>query len=190
MGILRNAAVGLLLLTSGCSSARVGFGYRSVGLESAPFDVRETIPLVGFEARKKLAEGFECGIRFDCIAGEKCTTQNHLEGSAQGEFYSVGIGASYYPFGENFSLDLGGEIFYADVDRIRGRFGLIGNQFGDSVLGGGINVGATGRIPLGKNANFIFSGRYNITDNAGNSGDATYNFDGAQVFLGLEVKFH
>ncbi|MBU0761367.1 MAG: hypothetical protein KJ600_03965 [Nanoarchaeota archaeon] len=183
-------AGGLMVLTAGCSaeSYRAGLSYRSVGLRSALFDVRETIPLVSVGASGKMAEKWEGHAGLDLIVGEKYATQEPFAGSAQGEFYSANLGASYFPFCKHFSLDLGGEMFYADVDQIHGYIGRVGMRFGDSVWGWGINVGATGKIPLGEHANFIFSGRYNLTDNVGNSGKATYDFGGLQVFFGLEFN--
>lgn len=186
MGILNSRlayAVGGLACV-GCSSLKVGTGYREVAGEYLMYDVDTVLPFVRVQGEKEIAENLKGYGRFDFVCGEINAHPEILRGKVGGSFGSVGAGARYY-LTDEFSLDAGGEIFFADIDlKYRGR---VGADVYDTVFGAGLNLGGTFERKIADNAYIFFSGGYNLTTSA--TEKCSTNFDGFYSVVGLEIRF-
>ncbi|MFH1802373.1 MAG: hypothetical protein ABH864_02880 [archaeon] len=185
MGLLRSAAVGLLLFAAGCSSVRTGFGYRQVSGSYSIYDYDGTILFVRVQENKKLGENLEGYLRGDFICGEVCAEPESLRGSANGFFGVVGTGVSY-SLADWLSVDFGGELFNSryDMEFCHGRVGM---TTPDSVWGWGLNAGVTLQKPIGERGFFFISGGYNLDDTM--TRESNVNFSGAFGVVGVGIEF-
>lgn len=184
---MRKKAASLLLLLCGCNVDRAGFGIAvRQGRESyGHLRVEKNFPTIRVQLEKNIRDDFKLYSRVEGIQGGLKTSQYLLEGDLYGRFASIGTGFRYFPFSENLSFDLGGELFYADVTT-RGKVGFMTAEEESQIFGWGLNAGITGEIPLNEETRFFVSGGYNLTDNIG--GDGNFDLDGLYFFSGLSFE--
>lgn len=179
------ASSAILACVSGCSSVRSGLGYREVSGTHKVYHVDRMIPFVRVQGNKELGKNLEGYVRGDFSCGRVDADPRFLHGSAEGHFESLGSGLSYF-LNPNFSVDVGGELFYADFD-MNFDDGRLKLSTPDSVFGWGLNFGATFEKALGKNAFLFASGGYNLTDNITERCDC--DFSGFYGVVGFGLRW-
>jgi hypothetical protein len=201
MKIKTAIALSLAALSTSCSEIvkfmdsepdrhRAGLVYRRIAGDFTnikKYTVREFIPLYRAQANTEINENLDVFTRIDFIGGQ--VEASPLDVWAEGDLTSLGLGASYFPFGRNpnpnLSLDAGVEAFYSSYD-MKGDILGFKSSVHDRLFGFGTNLGATLEYKCNNNLSFFTSSGLNFTQNFGSKANA--NFDGPYLFLGFEIK--
>ena len=141
---------------------------------------RKIVPLLRAESFYGLTEKLDYSLRADFLSGGFGFSDFGIEHDIEGNMQAIGAGLRYKPFCENFGIDIGAELFGADVEA-RGL-----TRVHDEVYGLGANVGCSAEFGLSENVGIIFSTGYNFSDNF--AGRINFDFDGWYGFVGLEIK--
>lgn len=159
----------------GCKNVQISFAeiLREVYGEKWIVNEKRKIPFVRMEALYDISKKLEGSLRFDYTNGDFNFVDKGLDYHLNGNMQAFGTGLSYFPFCENFSLNVGGEIFRGEAD-VFGR--SFGTKVSGDVLGWGLNVGVTGKIPINERFFIFGSGGYNFTDDL--SRGINFDFDG------------
>lgn len=198
-GLTRRVFVGLLTLTGtgGCVEIlervkpdRISVGVTARQIEGAykGFKVKTVMPVWEVRAKKKLADSLDAYGRIQFNQGTLSAQHDILWGKAEGDFESLGVGLNYFPLDTRaIGLEVGLEIFRAEYE-MQGGLGPIRQITPDRFWGGGLNLGAVGKISLDKKRrwHFVWGAGYNFTETDARKAKA--DLDGWYGIVGIEIN--